>query len=140
MSFGGPVGLSRQMTANEETIVLVLSGPSTAPDILALCERVRELMEGSDADPVVCDVSALADPDVATVDVLARLQLTARQGGRRVRLRHACIELQELLALMGLSEVLPCGTVSGLEQRGQAEEREQARGVQEEADPGDPIV
>ena len=83
---------------------------------------------------------ALADPDAVTVDALARMQLTARRAGRRVHLRHACGELQDLLVLMGLGEVLPCGAVSGLEPRGQAEQREQARRVEEEGDSGDPLA
>jgi len=45
--------------------------------------------------------------------------------------------LQELLALMGLGDVL-LGAASELQPGGQAEEREQAGGVQEEADPVDP--
>lgn len=120
------------------TTVLVLSGPIARDDIPALCERVRVLLEGCDADPVLCDVGALDDPDAVTVDALARLQLTARRVGRQVRLRDACGELQDLLAFVGLGEALPLGEPLGLEPRGQAEEREQAHGVEEEADPGDP--
>ncbi len=120
--------------------VLVLSGRIARGDIPALCERARALLEGSEAGLAVCDVGTLVDPDAVTVDALARLQLTARRLGRLVRLRDACVELQELIALMGLGEVLPCDARSGLEPRGQAEEREQACGVQEEADSGDPTL
>ncbi len=42
-----------------------------------------------------------------TVDVLARLQLGARRCGLRIALRGAPRELLELVALMGLVEVLP---------------------------------
>jgi anti-anti-sigma regulatory factor len=118
--------------------VVVLSGRIDPGDIPALCERIRVLLQGSDVRPVVCDVGALVDPDAVTVDALARLQLTARRLGYRVRLRGACGELQGLLLLMGLSEVLPLGPELPLEPGGQAEEREQARRVEEEADPGDP--
>jgi ABC-type transporter Mla MlaB component len=164
MSFVVPAGLSRQMTANDGpwlntreessprhlsaprstpepgTSVLVLTGPITRADFPALCKRAREVLQGKDCDPVVCDVGALADPDAVTVDALTRLQLTARRVGRRVQLRHACVELQDLLAFMGLDDVLPCGAASGVEPRGQAEEREQACGVEEKGDPGDPIA
>jgi len=75
-------------------------------DIPALCERVRRVLEVSDAELIVCDVAALVDPDAVTVDALARLQLTARRLGRWIRLRHACGELQELLTLMGLEDVV----------------------------------
>jgi hypothetical protein len=41
------------------------------------------------------------------IDVLARMQLTARRLGRSIRLRHACPEVQELLRLAGLADVMP---------------------------------
>jgi ABC-type transporter Mla MlaB component len=133
------------MTANHEPCEpsasdMILSGPMAREDIPALCERAREMLARSDRDTVVCDVGALADPDAVTVDALTRLQLSARRVGRRVELRHACGELQDLLVFMGLEDVLPCDTPSGVEPRGQAEEGEQARGVEEEGDPGDPIA
>lgn len=120
--------------------ILALRGPIALADVPALCERVRVLMEGSAAPFVDCDVEALADPDAMTVEALARLQLTARRLGRRVRLINACGELEELLVLMGLDDILPCAAASGLESRGQAKEREQVLRVEEEADPGDPAA
>jgi ABC-type transporter Mla MlaB component len=116
---------------------VVISGPITRAAIAGLCARVREALEGSGAELVVCDVGALVDPDAATVDAVARLQLTARRLGGQVRLRRARVELRELLVLAGLDDVVSCAP-SGLELRGQAEEREQAGRVEEEADPGDP--
>jgi ABC-type transporter Mla MlaB component len=118
------------------TTLLILGGPIARREIPALCERARETLECG-AGPVDCDVGAM-NPDAVTVEALARLQLTARRLGRRVRFGDAPPELQRLVGLMGLDEVLPCGRASGLEPQGQAEEREQARGVQEERDPGDP--
>ncbi len=50
---------------------------------------------------------SLVRPDALVVDTLARLQLTSRRRGHRFWLRNADARLQELLALMGLSEVLP---------------------------------
>src|SRR5918999_5988007 len=93
------------------TIVLVMSGPVAHRDVVTLCERVSTLLEGCDADLVICDVGVLDEPDALTIDVLARLQLTARRLGRRVRLLDACGELQELLSLTGLSDVLPWGEI-----------------------------
>jgi ABC-type transporter Mla MlaB component len=58
-------------------------------------------------DVVRCDVAAVVHPDIVLIDALARLQLTARRFGCQVRLRHACGELRDLLALMGLTEVVP---------------------------------
>jgi predicted dithiol-disulfide oxidoreductase (DUF899 family) len=45
-------------------------------------------------------------PGLAVVDELARLQLTARRCGCSIRLRDACVELLELLDLLGLGEVV----------------------------------
>jgi ABC-type transporter Mla MlaB component len=117
--------------------VVVIAGPIARAEIPGLCERVGASLEQCHPGPVDCDVGAM-DPDAVTVEALARLQLTARRLGRRVRFKDASPELQRLLCLSGLDDVLPCGGTSGLEPSGQAEEGEQARSVQEERDPGDP--
>lgn len=130
MSFAAPTRLSYMN-------VLVIGGPIDPADIPALCQRAEALLEGSDADLVFCDVGAVEDPDAAAVDALARLQLTAKRLGREVRLFHAGSELQELLALMGLDDVVPLCEELGVEPRGQAEEREHPLRVEEETDPGD---
>ena len=66
--------------------------------------------------------------DLGTIDALARLQLAARRAGLELRLRHASPALRELAALCGRDEAL------GLEPRRQPEEREERRGVEEEAE------
>ena len=76
-------------------------------------------------------MSAL-DPDALTIDALARLQLSSRRVGLEVRLRHASNELQELLAFVGLDEVLR------LEAGRQPEQREQRVGVEEERELDEP--
>lgn len=119
--------------------MLALSGPITRADVESLCERVRSVLKDGRAELVACDVAAVQAPDAVTLDLLARLQLTARRCGGRVRLVHACVELRDLVAMCGLSEVLPCAG-SGLEAGGQAEQREPPRGVEEERDPPDPIA
>jgi ABC-type transporter Mla MlaB component len=116
-----------------------MSGTVDRAGIPALCDRLRAVLERSDADVILCDVGELEDADAVSIDALARLQLTARRLGRRVWLRDACAELEDLLALAGLDEVLPCAGRSGVEPGRQPEQREQARGVEEEADPGDPV-
>ena len=88
--------------------VLVMIGPIAREGIPAICERARVLLECCDAGRVACDVDALAEPDVVTIDGLARLQLTARRLGYRVELQRACGELEQLLLLTGLGDVLPC--------------------------------
>jgi ABC-type transporter Mla MlaB component len=121
-------------------IVLVIDGAIDRTEVPRLSERARALLEESDADLVVCDVGALVDPDAVAVNALARLQLTARRLGCQVRLRHASLELQDLLAFMGLGDVVRLSAALPLEPRRQTEEREQARGVEEEANPADPTV
>jgi ABC-type transporter Mla MlaB component len=132
-----PVGALRA-AAEPSMIIVVIGGPIAGTDVCGLCERVRVVLEGSDADVVVCDVSALVDPDVGMADALARLALTARRLGRQVRLRHASRDLQELLAFIGLGDVLPVCAESAPGSRGQAEQRKQPRRVEERGDPDDP--
>jgi hypothetical protein len=88
---------------------------------------------------LTCDVAALTEADLATVDDLARLQLIARRLGMTVRLRDASRELRELLDLAGLGDVVRCSDALSVEPRGQPEQREEPGRVEEEADPGDPI-
>jgi ABC-type transporter Mla MlaB component len=92
--------------AAPQTIVFAVGGPITRADLPGLCRRVCALLERSRADVALCDVSGV-ESDGATVDALARLQLAARRHGCQVRLRHASPDLLELLAFMGLSDVLP---------------------------------
>jgi ABC-type transporter Mla MlaB component len=122
------------------TMVLVISGRIARADIDPLCEQVYGWLNGCSADRIVCDVRDVIDPDAAALDALARLQLAARRSGREIRLRHASIELRELLALTGLSDAVPlCGELV-LEPGRETEKGEQARGVEEEGDPDDPIA
>ena len=82
---------------------------------------------------IACEVGSVS-ADALAVDALARLQLTARRSGHEIRLRNATSELQELIAFVGLREVLRVETV------GEAEEWEQPLGVEEERDPPEPIA
>lgn len=88
----------------------------------------------------ICDVADLTDADLAAIDVLARLQLEAGRLGIRVELRGASHELRELLDLAGLREVVRCSEPLPVEVGGQSKQREEPGGVEEEADPGDPIA
>src|SRR4051794_22252756 len=87
--------------------VLVIAGPVTCADVPGLCACVAALLEARGSRVVVCDVAAVGRPDAGTVGALARLQLTARRLGGRIRLRHASPELRELLSFLGLDEVVP---------------------------------
>jgi hypothetical protein len=58
-------------------------------------------------DPVTFTIDVRdVEPDAVTVDALARLQLAARRLSCRLRLRNASPELLELVAFMGLADVL----------------------------------
>jgi ABC-type transporter Mla MlaB component len=85
---------------------LVVRGPIMLEDVPVLCRRASELLESSRAELMICDVGAVVDPDATTVEALARLQLTVLRLGSRVRFRYPCRELQELVAFMGLRDVL----------------------------------
>ena len=122
-----------------DAFVLEIGGPLLRSGIPGLCERARQMLEANSEYRFICDVGALSDPDAAVVDALARMQLTALRLGRRVELRAACAELRHLLAWMGLEDLIPLCPELSLEPERQAEKREQARSVQEEADPADPI-
>src|SRR5688572_23854562 len=158
MSFGVPIGLdmeekeggphlvhgehqpsvpSRQPESAPSTVHLVVGGAKGGSNAASLCDDLANALGGRPVQLVVCDVRALRQPDLGTVDALARVQLAAQRLGCRVRLDGATKSLRELLALVGLREVVPCGAGSDLEARRQPKRREEARGVQEEGDPTD---
>src|SRR5688500_9352190 len=81
-------------------------GPIARDDLPGLTDRVCGLLTASRATVAVCDVDRV-EPDAVTIDALARLQLAARRTGCQVRLRGASDELLDLVAFMGLTDVLP---------------------------------
>ena len=89
---------------------------------------------------VICDVTALTEPDLEIVDALARLELAARRQGLRLLLVDACEDLCRLLAFLGLGDAVLVEGRLPLELQREPEEREQVRGVEEEARPDDPAV
>lgn len=88
-----------------ETVSFTIGAPLGRGDLPGLCGRVCRLLERAGTGTVLCDVGDLA-ADAVVVDALARLQLAAGRRGCRVVLRHARPELRELVALMGLADVL----------------------------------
>ena len=94
-----------------ETVRWDVGPVRTRADIPGLCERLRVFLAGREAGregtAVVCDLGAVARPDMVTVEALARLQLTARRLGWRILLDRADDRLRGLLALTGLGDVLP---------------------------------
>lgn len=88
------------------TIAFAIRGPVALTDVPGLCARVCALLGESGAAVALCDVRGVT-PDAGAIDALARLQLAARRTGCRVRLRHASPALRDLVAFMGLTDVLP---------------------------------
>jgi anti-anti-sigma regulatory factor len=114
-------------------IVLQIGSAIDRADVPGLCAQLRTRVRAGGSRRIVCDVAALLDPDAVAVDALACLQLTALRLGCALRLRSASPQLLELLAFMGLADVL-----LRLEVGRQAEQWEQRLGVEEERELGDP--
>jgi ABC-type transporter Mla MlaB component len=93
------------MGVSTKTVAFSIRGPVSRADLPGLTRRVRALLDGSGARVALCDVRGV-EPDAVTVDALCRLQVAARRHACQVRLRHASAELLELVAFMGLSDVL----------------------------------
>jgi len=87
------------------TIAFAVTGPIARDDLPGLGDRVCSLLGRNEADVALCDVTGV-EPDAVAVDALARLQLAARRYGCQVHLRGASAELLELVAFMGLADVL----------------------------------
>ena len=87
------------------TITFAIRGPIARSDLPALYSRVCLMLTQSRAAVAVCDVTGVA-ADAVSVDALARLQLAARRHRCRIELRHASEELRDLIAFMGLKDVL----------------------------------
>jgi ABC-type transporter Mla MlaB component len=88
------------------TTTFAVWGPISRADLPGLCDRVCALLKSSRAEVAFCDVQGV-QPDAVTVEALCRLQIAARRTGCQVRLRNASDELRELVAFMGLTDVLP---------------------------------
>ncbi|MFI2505564.1 STAS domain-containing protein [Streptomyces sp. NPDC018972] len=132
MSYAPPPGLP--IVDAMTPPVLVLNGPLAPDEVGGPCDALRALMEGGGGGGpgrvVVCDVAGLGPAGLAAVNLLARLQLTARRSGGRIRLRDPSPALCALLDLVGLR----------FEMEGQPEQREPPLGVEETVEPGDPAV
>ncbi len=139
-------------------LLVFLEGPIERAEIPELCARFAELVGDRPGRRVICDVAGLAEPDVVAVETLTRLQLTARRLGCRLWLRQAGCGLRHVIALAGLTDVLPlaeepteCASGrsvrsggsggsggSGIQPRRQPEQREPPVGVEEIVQPDDP--
>jgi hypothetical protein len=114
-----------------------LAARLTRADIPGLCAGLADCLRGDAAGgTVICDVRAVVRPDVVTVEALARLRLTARRHGYALVVDGAHPRLRLLADLLGLADLL--ARDGSLELGGQAEQREEAFGVEEVVDARDP--
>jgi ABC-type transporter Mla MlaB component len=88
------------------TIAFAIHGPIERDDLPGLCARVCALLERARPQVAYCDLEGVR-ADAVTADALARLQLAARRRGCVMRLRGAPADVLDLLAFLGLSDVLP---------------------------------
>ncbi|MFE9658829.1 STAS domain-containing protein [Streptomyces sp. NPDC005955] len=110
--------------------VLVLPAEVVRGEVILLCEDVRQRLAATGSGRVVCDAGALVAPGLAAVDLLARLQLTARRAGGRIVVRDPPPALRELIRLVGLP----------LQVEREVEQREPPGRVEEVGDLHDPTV
>ena len=87
------------------TITFAIWGPIEREDLPGLCDRVCALLQRSNASVALCDVAGVA-ADAVTIDALARLALAARRHRCLIRLSGASAGLWDLVAFMGLQDVL----------------------------------
>jgi hypothetical protein len=89
----------------------------------------RMVVAAADGTRLTIPLGGDGPPDLAVVEALARFQLMARRAGDLVWLEDVSAALAELLDLAGIRRQMIR----------QPERREQARGVQEEIQPGDAV-
>ena len=143
MSCAGPAGLMPRRHvdlggmdpgARSDRPCLVLPASIRGSELTGLCDRAKDLMTGRPHEALDCDVAGVGHPDLLTVEALSRIGLVARRHSTGIRLRGASVDLIDLLAFCGLPVELV------VEGEREAEEWEEARRVEEERDPGDPIA
>lgn len=88
------------------TISFEIRGPLLRGELPALYARFCAAVTEHAPELVLCDVGGIA-PDAVAVDALARMQLAARRSRCTVLLCNASDDLRELVAFMGLRDVLP---------------------------------
>jgi hypothetical protein len=118
MSLAGPRRLNTVDSGGGAWVLGPVVGRADAPRLCAeLADRLRATTVAGTATapyttaPYTVDIRGVAEPDVGTVETLARLQLTARRFGRRLWFRANAHgtghRLRELVGLAGLEAILP---------------------------------
>jgi ABC-type transporter Mla MlaB component len=93
-------------TSASRIISFSVRGPIGRDDLAGLSDRVCALFAVHANCTVDCDVEGVP-ADAVTIEALARLQLVARRSNCQVRLHNASAELLQLVAVLGLTDVLP---------------------------------
>jgi ABC-type transporter Mla MlaB component len=94
------------MSEQRRTVTVTVPCPLGRADLPGLFARTcGALARDPGCELLLCEVAGLA-ADAVAVDALARLALAARRRHCDVRLRGASSELLELVALIGLTDVL----------------------------------
>ncbi|WP_330313418.1 STAS domain-containing protein [Streptomyces sp. NBC_00523] len=95
------------MNPEQPAAVVVLPDPLTRADVPRLCTELAAALTTSPTAEAACDTSAVAHPDLTTIEAIARLSLTARRmGAPGLRLHGTPPELRALLGLVGLGSVM----------------------------------
>ncbi|MDX6244565.1 MAG: hypothetical protein QOE76_2288 [Frankiales bacterium] len=89
--------------ANTCGLDIRVDGRLAAHAVPQLCEQLVILVECAGVGRLRVDLGRLDEPDLATVDALARLALAARRRSSRVTVRTSNGALERLLGLAGLS-------------------------------------
>ncbi len=97
------------------TCTVRVSGRVDPEDAVQMGAQMHQLLISAKIEMVICDVAGLVDPDAAALDAICRMRLAARQAGSGLQIRNASHDLQDLLDLIGLSEIVPKAAGSGLE-------------------------
>ena len=83
-----------------------VDGLLAAHAVPRLCEQLVILVDCAGVGRLNVDLGQLDEPDIATIDALARLALTARRRSARVTVRTTNGALEQLLGLAGLDVLL----------------------------------
>jgi ABC-type transporter Mla MlaB component len=97
---------ARSSLREPRTLTFTVRGPIARADLCGLTNRLQRSLAAAKPDVVICDLTICITPETETVDALARLQLTARRSGAKLTIRDASTQLQELLAFVGLDDVV----------------------------------
>ncbi len=89
------------------TVELRLPAPLTDDVVASSCDALRTRLRVGGVTRVVCHLDRVRS-DLAAIDALARLALTARRTGVEFDLRGHDPDLAPLLQLVGLSGLLRC--------------------------------